>query len=120
MQQQAQRQERADTSTQKRTEAVQLSKGLLDELFTLVEQDQGRWRLKSKEGKTGARLTKEHLESVFIATGAKVPAGRIDVLLPCAQQHAHWDPVGLRFTAELMWNDDRQAWGFFRRQAAAP
>ncbi len=74
--------------------------------------------MKSKEGRTGARLTKDHLESVFIATGTKVPATCMDELLPLEQEHAHWDPVGLSFESELMWNAEKQAWGWFHRQAA--
>ncbi len=50
------------------------------------------------------------------------PAVLIDVtvLLPCAQQHTHWDPVGLKFDTELMWNDELQAWGFFERRLQHP
>ena len=73
----------------------------------------------SREGRTGARITKEHLESVFIATGQKVPGAKLDDLLPLAQEAIRWDCNALQFTAQMMWNEERQAWGFFTQQAAA-
>ena len=65
----------------KRAEAIAKSKGAVDELISAVMSDGGRWRFKNREGRTGAKLTKDHLESVFIVAGNKVPTTRIDDLL---------------------------------------
>jgi len=110
-------QEKQDARQEKQREAMEKAKGVLMELFALVCEDQGRWRFKAQEKKSGAKLTKDHLELVFIATGQKVPASTIDGLLPLAQAAAHWNPNTLCFEARLMWNEEKQAWGFFLDQA---
>mmetsp|Transcript_44828 Transcript_44828/g.89988 ORF Transcript_44828/g.89988 Transcript_44828/m.89988 type:complete len:138 (-) Transcript_44828:271-684(-) len=106
-----------DASAQKVQEAMDKAKGVLMDLFAFVSEDQGRWRFKSREGRSGAKLTKDHLESVFIATGQKVPASKMDDLLPLAQAAAHWNPNTLCFEARLMWSEEKQEWGFFLDQA---
>ena len=82
-----------------------------------VIDDGGRWRFKAREGKTGAKLTKDHLESVFICTGQKVPASRINDLLPLAQQACGWNAETLKVEVRLMWNEEKAAWGFFKHSA---
>ncbi len=62
-QQQQQREQREEQQDQRRAEQMQAAKALLDELMTLIADYNGRWRFKSREGRTGARITKQHLKS---------------------------------------------------------
>jgi hypothetical protein len=115
-QNQAERQQRTEQRDARKAEAIQNAKGLLDELFTFIIEDGGRWRFKSKEARTGAKITKAHLEAVFIATGQKIPESRLDLLLPAAQEVTKWDSDSFRFRSRLLWNDDRKTWWFFGEQ----
>ncbi len=74
----------------------------------------GRWRFKIREGRTGAKITKDHLEAVFIVAGHKVPETRMDDLLPLAQAAACWNSSTLAFEASILWNAEKNTWGFFR------
>ncbi len=58
--QQTERQQCTEQHDACKAEAIQNVKGLLDELFTFIIEDGGRWRFKLKEA---------HLKAVFIITG---------------------------------------------------
>ncbi len=89
--QQSERQDRQQSLDQKSTEAIQKEKTLFEDLVVEVINDNGRWCFTSREGRTGAKLTRDHLEAVFIATAQKVPASKLDNLLPLAQAACHWN-----------------------------
>ncbi len=63
------------------------------------------------------RLTKDHLEFIFIATGQKVPATKMDELLQLAQSAMHWNPASPMFNARFMWNAEHNMWGFYLESA---
>ena len=116
-QQQQQREQREEQRDQRRAEQIAAAKLLLEELITFIAADNGRWRFKAREGRDGAKITKAHLESPFIATGLRVPESRMELLLPLAQALMKWNAEHLRFESQVLWNEELRAWGFF---AAAP
>ena len=114
---QQEKQEQCEEREKRSAEKIQQAKTVVEELFWFIIEDGGRWRFKAKEGRTGAKITRDHLESVFVATGQRVPEGRMESLLQAAQELTRWDEEALVFRSRLLWNDDRKSWWFFGTDA---
>ena len=89
-----------DSATQKRRDAKQL----IDELKQLVSNDGGQWNL----GRT--KLTRAHLDAVFLAFGKPKQTGKMQDLVQPAQEMLKWDAGTGIFGGVLGWDDDRKHW----------
>jgi len=103
------RQERDDSTYQKRREAKQL----VEELQQFVLQDGGQWRLRKAGAGQGAKITRAHLDAVFLAFGKTRNNARMEDMLSPVQDLLQWDALSGAFVGTLGWDAERKHWVVF-------
>ncbi len=94
------RQERDDSATQKRQDAKQL----IDKLKQFVTNNGCQWQL----GRS--KITRAHLDAVFLAFGKPKQTGKMQDLVQQAQEMLKWDAGTGIFSGVLGWDDDSKHW----------